>query len=325
MNHPFPKLKGQNASFAPPRRRLDGWLVLDKPYEMTSNQAVGRVKKWLHAKKVGHAGTLDPLATGILPLALGEATKTVAYMMDATKDYEFTIRWGQATATDDAEGDVIATSDTRPTADQITQALSRFVGEIEQTPPKFSAIKVAGARAYDLARKGEDVKLAARRVTIHAAQMIDSPDPDHARFWVTTGKGVYIRSLARDLAAALSTCGHVSALRRTRVGSFDQENAISLEKCEQLSHSADFLKHLLPVATGLDDIPALTITGPEAQRVKQGHAISLTRTHVNQIGGRKRVYAKCGTTPVAVGDVKAGQFHPIRVFNFPVKGFYDVD
>lgn len=317
----------QQYSKQPKRKRdpISGWVILDKPLDLTSTQAVGIVRSAFNAKKAGHAGTLDPLATGVLPLALGEATKTVAYMMAATKEYEFTIRWGEATSTDDLEGDITETSDVRPTQTQVEQVLGRFVGEISQRPPVYSAIKVKGQRSYDLARKGKDVKLASRKVIVHNLSLLKMIDSDHAQFHVKCGKGFYIRALARDLALALGTFGHTTLLRRTRVGPFHINDAISLEKLDELRHSADFLRALQPVEKGLDDIPALRLNGTEAQRLKQGQSISLLRNHVNQIGGRDIAYATCGSNPIAVGEIRAGQFHPIRVFNFPVKGTIDVD
>jgi len=307
------------------RRALHGWINLDKPVGLTSTRAVGRLKHLFAAKKVGHAGTLDPLASGVLPLAFGEATKTVSYMMEAAKEYEFVIRWGIRTRTEDREGEVVERSDRRPEETEIEDALNRFVGDIDQTPPEYSAIKVDGARAYDLARQGQEVTLKARRVTVFDACLTAVRDRDHAAFRLSCGKGFYIRALARDLAAALGTFGHIVELRRTRVGAFSIDGAISLEKLDELSHSADFLQSLLPVEMGLDDIPALRMTGAEAQRLKRGQPVSLTRTHVNQLGGRTRAYVRCGASPVAVGDIRAGRFHPTRVFNIPLKGTMDVD
>ncbi|MCA6255161.1 MAG: tRNA pseudouridine(55) synthase TruB, partial [Phenylobacterium sp.] len=249
---------------------VSGWVCLDKPYDLTSTQAVGRVRRLFNAQKAGHAGTLDPLATGILPIALGEATKTVSFMMDAGKTYRFTIAWGRTTTTLDREGETSAASDVRPTADQAAAALPAFVGEIDQVPPAFSAIKVDGERAYDLARAGQAVELAARRVVIHDARVTGAPDADHVEIEIDCGKGVYVRALVRDLAERLGACGHVSALRRTRVGPFTEDRAITLENLEDLGHKAGLLEALLPVETALDDIPELAVTAEDAFRLKQG-------------------------------------------------------
>ena len=253
--------------------KVDGWVALDKPVGLTSTQAVGKVRRLFDAQKAGHAGTLDPLASGMLPIALGEATKTVPFAMDRDKVYRFTIHWGEARATDDLEGDVIATSDVRPAQAAIAEALKAYVGDIEQVPPQYSAIKIDGERAYDLARAGEEVELKARPVTIYEARLVVCPDADHAEIEIECSKGTYVRSLARDLAEDLGTKGYVSALRRTDVGPFGAHNAISLEKLEELSHSAAHFEHLLVVETVLDDIPALAITAEQAQRVRQGRSI----------------------------------------------------
>ncbi|MGB0132648.1 tRNA pseudouridine(55) synthase TruB, partial [Dokdonella sp.] len=238
---------------------VDGWVCLDKPLGLGSTQAVGRVRRLFDAGKAGHAGTLDPLASGILPIALGEATKTVPFMMEARKVYRFTLAWGTSTATLDREGEITGRSDVRPSVSAVADALPAFVGEIDQIPPTYSAIKVDGARAYDLARDGQEVVLAARRVSIHEAAVTASPDADHVEITVLTGKGVYIRSLARDLAAMLGAEAHVSALRRERVGPFSLENAIGLDFLEELVHRSAASEGLLPVATALDDIPDLAV------------------------------------------------------------------
>ncbi|HVY33608.1 MAG TPA: tRNA pseudouridine(55) synthase TruB, partial [Caulobacteraceae bacterium] len=235
---------------------VSGWICLDKPLELGSTQAVGRVRRLFEAQKAGHAGTLDPLASGILPIALGEATKTVPFMMDAGKTYSFVVKWGETTTTLDREGEVIARSDVRPAPETVAEALKAFVGEIQQIPPAYSAIKVDGQRAYDLARQGETVDLAPRTVTIHEARVVEAIDADHVRIEIDCGKGTYVRALARDLALALGTHGHVSELRRTRVGSFDLSRAICLEKLEELIHKGAGSEALLPVETALDDIPA---------------------------------------------------------------------
>jgi tRNA pseudouridine55 synthase len=210
-------------------RPVSGWVCLDKPYDLGSTQAVGRVRRLFDAQKAGHAGTLDPLATGILPIALGEATKTVPFMMDADKGYSFTIAWGANTTTQDREGAITERSDVRPSQEAAAEALKSFVGEIQQIPPAYSAIKIDGERAYDLARQGETVELQPRTVRIFEARLTEAPDVDHACIEIACGKGTYVRAIARDLAAMLGACGHVADLRRTRVGPFDSRNAISME------------------------------------------------------------------------------------------------
>src|SRR5689334_4285085 len=226
---------------------VSGWICLDKPYDITSTHAVSRVRRIFNAQKAGHAGTLDPLATGILPIALGEATKTVPFLMDADKAYRFTIAWGRTTATFDREGETLAESGVRPKLAQVEALLPRFVGEIQQIPPAFSAIKVDGERAYDLARAGETVELKARPVVIHSARVVDATDADHVTIEIECGKGTYVRALVRDIAEALGACGHVDELRRTRVGGFTEESAVTLELLEDLGHKARLLEALLPV------------------------------------------------------------------------------
>jgi tRNA pseudouridine55 synthase len=271
------------------------------------------------AAKAGHAGTLDPLATGILPVALGEATKTVPFVMDDTKCYRFTVRWGEARSTDDVEGDVIGTSVMRPTREQILAALASMTGRIEQRPPAFSAVHVGGQRAYALARAGRSVEPAPRAVTIHRFALIGCPDEDHAEFEVECGKGTYVRSLARDLAAALGTVGHVSALRRTRVGRFTEAQAISLESLPSLGHSPAAFGHLLTVETVLDDIPALALTETEANRLRCGQAVGVAdRFDMGRIGYRESgciVWAMAGGKPVALARFEAGGLRPVRVFH----------
>jgi len=233
---------------------VSGWVCLDKPLDMGSTEAVTKVRRLFNAQKAGHAGTLDPLATGILPIALGEATKTVPFLMEADKVYRFTIAWGATTASFDREGDVVATSEVRPTPDQVSSVLPRFVGEIDQIPPDYSAIKVDGQRAYDLAREGVALALKPRRVTIHSAQVVGAPDEGRVEIEVHCGKGVYVRAIVRDLAEALGACGHVSALRRLRVGRFSLENAITLEKLVEMVQEDPSSEVVLPVVTALDDI-----------------------------------------------------------------------
>jgi tRNA pseudouridine55 synthase len=257
-------------------RCIDGWLILDKPQGITSAHAVARVKRILDAAKAGHGGTLDPLATGILPIALGAATKTVPYVMDGSKLYHFTLRFGEARDTDDAEGAVTATSEIRPSDADIAAALPAFRGDIMQIPPIFSAVKLAGERAYDLARAGGVPELAPRPARIDRFEMIERPDPDQAIFEVRSGKGVYMRALARDLSRALGTVGHIKALRRLKVGPFTEAQAVTLDKLAEQDHSgATSLDFICKVETALDDIPALALTEREAAALSHGNFISL--------------------------------------------------
>jgi len=298
---------------------INGWVILDKPLGMTSTQAVGAVRRLFDANKAGHGGTLDPLATGLLPIALGEATKTVSYVMDGRKVYRFTARWGEARSTDDAEGPVTAQSDRRPTTAEIEAVLPRFQGEISQVPPAFSAIKVEGERAYDLARAGETVDLAARPIWIERLSLVAQPDEDHAEFEVVSGKGAYMRSLARDLGLALGTFAHVSALRRIAVGPFTESQAISLESLKALGHIPPASGHLLPVETALDDIPALPLTDAEALRLRSGQSIGLLRASDRERLGAIRsgdlVCAMAGGKPVALARLEAGDLRPVRVLH----------
>lgn len=257
-------------------RKLDGWIILDKPQGITSTQALNKIKRAMDAQKAGHGGTLDPLATGILPLAFGAATKTVPYVMDSTKIYHFTLAFGQARDTDDAEGEITATSDVRPSDEQIIAALPQFIGNIMQVPPVFSAIKVAGERAYDMARDGRPPELPPRPAQIDRFELISRPDADHAVFEVQSGKGVYMRSLARDLALACGTVGHISTLRRLRVGPFLEANAVPLDFFLDSEQTPTTLAEtLLPLETALDDIPALALAQAEFFVLSQGQALSL--------------------------------------------------
>lgn len=290
-----------------PKRDISGWLVLDKPYGMTSTQAVGRVR-WLYgAKKAGHAGTLDPLATGILPIALGEATKTVPVVQDGGKVYRFTIRWGTATSTDDAEGDVVAASDHRATEADVRALLPRFTGTIMQRPPAFSAIKIAGERAYDLARAGEDVALEPRPVTVSSLTLLSHADTA-SEFEMACEKGTYVRALARDLAEALGTRGHVASLRRTAVGAFTEDRAITLAALES-APDRDAL--LLPVAAGLSGLPEVRLTPDQAHALRHGNPVLLVGTGAP--AALPEAWASCRGEAVAIGAVERGQFKPRRV------------
>jgi len=305
---------------------VSGWICLDKPYDLGSTSAVSRIRRIYNAQKAGHAGTLDPLATGILPIALGEATKTVPFLMDADKTYRFTVEWGVETASFDREGAVTATSDVRPPAAATAEALRAFIGEIEQIPPAFSAVKVAGERAYDLAREGVDLDLAPRKVVIHRAEVTNAPDAHHVEIEIHCGKGTYVRALARDLAAVLGAKAHVSALRRTRVGPFRTERAVTLELLEDLCNRDGGSEVLLPVETALDDIPAMAVTAEDAFRLSQGRPIVLLPRQVETLKARlsspdgagpasRIVLAVHGGSAVSICEMRAGQLRPTRVFN----------
>ena len=307
---------------------VHGWLNLDKPAGLTSTQAVSRARRLFNAQKAGHAGTLDPLATGILPIALGEATKTVPFAQEGAKRYRFTVRWGAETDTLDTEGQVIRTSATRPDQAAIEAALPDFTGEIEQRPPAYSAVKVDGERAYDLARSGETVELDARPVRIDALSLLDRPSADLAVFEMASGKGAYVRSLARDLAEAVGTVGHVGALRRLSVGPFHEADSITLDALEEWVHKGRALEALIPVETALDDIPARAVTDDEAFQLRRGQPIVLPPRRASElralrtprlIGGRdysKAVVAMNDDRAVAIGEAKAGRLSPVRVFNW---------
>jgi tRNA pseudouridine55 synthase len=319
---PEPNPSAPAESNRPQRRRdkrdVHGWVVLDKPVGMTSTHAVSAVKHLFAARRAGHAGTLDPLASGCLPIALGEATKTVPFVMDGAKSYLFTVRWGEERDTDDAEGRVAATSAVRPGAEAIRALLPRFTGRIEQVPPRFSAVKVAGERAYDLARDGEAVDLGPRPVEIHGLALLAAPDAEHAEFRAECGKGTYIRALARDLGRALGTFGHVAKLRRTAVGPFGEESMISLERLQSLCHraaagEASLADALLPVETALDDIPALAVSRADAARLQRGQAVLLRGRDAPIIRGT--VYVTAGGQLLALAEVDSGEIVPKRVFN----------
>jgi tRNA pseudouridine55 synthase len=300
-------------------RAVHGWLVLDKPAGMTSTQAVAAVRRLFDARKAGHAGTLDPLATGILPIALGEATKTVPYAVEGQKDYEFTVRWGVETDTDDAEGSAVAASDARPERDAIEALLPRFIGEILQTQPAFSAVKISGERAYDLARAGETVELEARLVQIDALTLVACPNPDTAVFRARCGKGTYVRALARDMGRALGCRGHVTALRRTRVGSFAEADAVTLADLTAAAETdASALEALLrPVETALANLAALTVSREETVRLLRGQPVLVRGQSLPAPGP---AYATCKGHLVALGLIEKGQLRPTRVFNFGEPG-----
>ncbi len=305
---------------------IHGWVNFDKPLGMTSTQAVGKVRWIFGAQKAGHAGTLDPLATGILPIALGDATKTMPYLVEAKKTYEVEIKWGERTDTLDAEGAVVAVSDVRPSGQEIADILPQFTGEISQIPPKFSAIKIDGKRAYDLARAGEEPKMQPRLVQIDGLEVLEILE-DTAIIRVDCGKGTYIRSLARDMAYALGTEGSVKTLRRTRVGSFAEDACFSLDALEELRHKARATDGLLPLSTALDDIPVLAVNENERFDLKQGRAIVLHPSifaslkaafyprMLGDLDVSRMVLAKHEGVEIALCEARAGRLSPKRVFN----------
>ncbi len=300
------------------RRDVHGWIVLDKAVGETSTGAVGAIKRIFRAKKVGHAGTLDPLASGILPIALGEATKTVPFVMDGRKIYRFTVRWGIETDTDDAEGKAVANSDMRPHEDAIRALLPEFTGLIEQTPPRFSALKIDGERAYDLARAGEEVELASRQIEVHSLGLVASPETEHSVFEVECGKGTYIRALARDMGRRLGCFGHVINLRRTLVGLFGETRSISidaLKKISELEGEAGLASHLLPVEEGLMSLPALNVSSNDAQRLTQGQPVLLRGRDAPIMEGLVSVSAQGAL--VALAEIEQGSLKPKRIFNLP--------
>ena len=296
---------------------IHGWLVLDKPLNMTSTQAVGYVRRMFNAQKAGHAGTLDPLATGILPIAFGEATKTVPYAVDGEKAYRFTVQWGAETATDDAEGKVTQTSGKRPLRAEIEALLPRFIGEIMQVPPQFSAIKIEGNRAYDLARDGEVVKLEARPVVIERLEMVDMPSAERSVFEAECGKGTYVRAIARDMGRLLGCFGHVIALRRTRVGPFDEMRAVTVEDIEVASKADDggtaLAQLLSPVESALSDIPELMVSAADAASLVRGQAILIRGRDAPVLSGP--AFATSKGRLIALGELDKGSLHPTRVFN----------
>ena len=296
-------------------RDISGWLVVDKPAGLTSTAVVNKVRWALQAKKAGHAGTLDPEATGVLAVALGEATKTVPFVTDALKAYAFTVRLGQATNTDDAEGEVIAESTDRPDDAAIKEALSPFIGDILQVPPKFSAVKIDGQRAYKLARDGDDVELAARPLWVEELVMVDRPDPDHVMLEMTCGKGGYVRSIARDLGAALGCHGHVTQLRRIWSGPFEVENAVTFDQIEALARDPALDTYLQPLEIGLQDLPELRCTPEGATRLRNGNPGMVIASDVEY---GEECWASLNGRAVAVGIYKSGELHPSRVFNQPL-------
>ncbi|HWJ74900.1 MAG TPA: tRNA pseudouridine(55) synthase TruB [Kaistia sp.] len=296
-------------------RPISGWLILDKPLGMTSTQAVSVVKRIFGAQKAGHAGTLDPLATGLLPIALGEATKTVPYVMDGRKIYGFTVRWGEETTTDDAEGAVVAQSDLRPSRAAIEAVLPQFIGTIMQVPPAFSAIKIDGERAYDLARDGEDVQLEPRPIEVHRLDLVDMPDDNTAVFAAECGKGTYVRALARDMGRLLGTRGHVANLRRLLVGPFDEASMVKLDALRDAQAEGGFEQvdpMLAPVETALSDLREIRIGEMEAARLRNGQPFILRGRDAPLAG--ETVFATQAGTLIAIGSIEQGSFQPLRVF-----------
>ena len=295
--------------------------MLDKPVGMTSTHAVARVKRAFQAKKAGHAGTLDPLASGLLPIALGEATKTVPFVMDGRKRYRFTVRWGIETDTDDSEGRPVATSEARPSADAVRAVLPQFTGAISQVPPKFSAIKIEGERAYDLARDGEAVELAPRTIEIHALALTETPDADHAVFEAECGKGTYVRALARDFGRTLGSAGHVVALRRTMVGSFSEADAAGIDALSAYGEAAATAKippppFLLGVETALHALPSLNVSSADAARLARGQAVLVRGRDAPVMNGGWIAVSTEGRL-IALATAEQGELHPRRIFNLP--------
>ena len=303
---------------------VHGWVILDKPLGMGSTQAVAAIRRIFDAQKAGHAGTLDPLATGILAIALGEATKTVPYAMDADKTYRFTASWGESRDSDDSEGAVTGTSPNRPTMAEIEAMLPRFTGTLNQVPPAYSAIKVAGERAYDLAREGESVVLQPRPVEVFQARLLNAA-ADSAEFEIRCGKGTYVRSWVRDIALALGTLGHVCALRRTQLGSWQENDAVALDTLTPSVHSPAAFGYLRPLSTALDGIPALAVSGPDTVRIRSGNPI-LIRANLfarmkdgfgdRELQGTVVFLKEEDGSPVALAEIAEGELRPFRVFNF---------
>ncbi|MDG4650452.1 tRNA pseudouridine(55) synthase TruB [Roseibacterium sp. SDUM158017] len=293
-------------------RDISGWVLIDKPAGITSTSVVNKLRWAFDARKAGHAGTLDPDATGLLPVALGEATKTIPYLGDALKGYDFTVRWGVQTTTDDAEGAAVETSELRPTDAEIEAALPAFVGDIRQVPPQFSAVKVDGERAYDLARGGEALELEARDLYVDELTLLARPDADHAELRFVCGSGGYVRSIARDLGRALGCLGHVTALRRTWVGPFDLEEAVGLDEIERLARTPEIDALAGPVSLALADLPELKASEQGAARLRNGNPGHVLPGPVEY---GELAWASHDGKPVAVGRFRAGELHPERVFN----------
>ena len=292
-------------------RALSGWLIVDKPLGITSSAVVNKAKWAFDAQKAGHAGTLDPEATGVLAIAFGEATKTVPYVTDSMKAYRFTVRLGQSTNTDDGEGEVISESDKRPSADEIRAALPTFTGDIMQVPPQYSAVKVDGERAYKRARDGEEMELKARPLSVESLELIEMPDADHAVLEMTCGKGGYVRSIARDLGLALGCFGHVVQLRRVWAGPFEVSDGISFETLDKMAKDRKLDEFLLPLQAGLHDLVELSCTPEGAAKLRNGNPGMVIASDVEY---GEECWVSLDGVPVAIGVYKAGELHPSRVF-----------
>jgi len=292
-------------------RNISGWLVVDKPAGLTSSAVVNKVRWAFNANKAGHAGTLDPTATGILAIALGEATKTIPFVTDAMKSYQFTVRLGQSTNTDDSEGDILDESTYRPSDDEIVSHLSSFIGDIQQVPPQFSAVKIDGQRAYKRARDGEDLTLAARPLFVEDLRFIARDDVDHVTLELTCGKGGYVRSIARDIGAAIGCYGHVKILRRVWSGPFDLDASVTMETIKNLACTDALDDLLMPLEIGLSDLPQLTCSLESAARLRNGNPAMVISSDA-EFGDQ--AWASCQGKAVAVGVYKAGELHPGRVF-----------
>jgi tRNA pseudouridine55 synthase len=303
------------------KNAINGWLVLDKPYGISSNEALGKIKRIFSPEKVGHAGTLDPRASGLLPVAFGEATKTVPFVMDGRKVYRFEVTWGVETNTDDTEGEAVATSDVRPSADEISAVLGEFVGTIMQVPPKFSAIKVAGERAYDLARDGEEVELEARPIDVHRLDLVERPDENRAVFEAECGKGTYVRAIARDLGRRLGSRGHVTELRRLLVGPFGEEDLIGLDEIQEAAEALEegagiealVEEFVLPVREAMDNLIEVPVSLDDAARIRKGMAVLLRGRDAPL--NTEVAFASHASVPVAIGSIDKGRFQPTRVFH----------
>ena len=297
---------------------INGWIILDKPVGMTSTQAVGKVRWLYQAQKAGHAGTLDPLATGVLPIALGEATKTVPYAVDGVKAYEFTVRWGGETDTDDSEGRIVGTSENRPSAAQIDAILHDFHGEILQTPPQFSAIKIQGERAYDLARAGEQVVLEPRTVVIDRLDLVAMPDAETSVFEAECGRGTYVRALARDMGRRLGCFGHVTQLRRTRVAAFSADRAVTVAELEAAHDAGDggaaLSRHLQPIELALSDLIEVSVSPQDAARLARGQSVLMRGRDAPITTGE--AFAVCKGTLIALCQMDRGEMVPVRVFSY---------
>ncbi len=293
---------------------INGWLIVDKPRDIGSTQVVNLTRKWLNAKKNGHAGTLDPFATGVLPIAFGEATKLLPYVTDGKKEYEFIIQWGKATNTDDSEGEIIGESQKIPTREEILSVLPQFIGKIKQIPPAYSAIKINGERAYNLARKGEEVAMPEREVEIYALELLEELENHQARFRVECSKGTYVRTLGHDLAQKLGTLGYLQELRRTKCGNFGLESKILLENIKNLVHSVPLKEFLLPLETSLRDIAVIAVSEVDASKLKLGQGVSPKAYQVqNLIGKEAAAYFEDGL--IAIVRIEENRISPVRVFN----------